>query len=74
MQEVLDAAVPTHPAKCVFIVIKKLLIILIMIKSDITRIIVSMMILAEFKYQTERQLCLYISFITFSKKNKRTNQ
>ena len=37
VQEVLDAAVPTHPAKCVFIVIKKLVMILVMIKSVVAK-------------------------------------
>ena len=59
MREVLDAAVPTHPAKCVFIVTKMFLIILVMISGALSKV----MILTEKKYQTERQLCPYISFI-----------
>ena len=55
MREVLDAAVPTHPAKCVFIVTKKLVIILIMIQS---------IILTESKNLAERRVCLYISLIS----------
>ena len=59
MREVLDAAVPTHPAKCVFIVTKMFLIILVMISGALSK----GMILTEKKYQTERQLCPYILFI-----------
>ena len=44
-------------------VTKMFMILLIMIKSVITSIIMIMIILAENKYQTERQLCLYRPFI-----------
>ena len=51
VREVLDAAVPTHPAKCVFIVNKKLVIILIMIKSLLTIINLPLIIFTEMTYE-----------------------
>ena len=69
VREVLDAAVPTHPAKCVFIVIKKFVIILIMIKNLMNRIIVfmfSIMILAESRtLQRGNFACIYCAFPRF---------
>ena len=52
----INAAVPTHPAKRVFIVIKKLVIIFIMILSKlfIAGIIMTMMNLTE----KEREACI----------------